>query len=71
MSLFLLLQIAIAFPDEGAWKRFGKDLKELEQVVCSKVRDGDTRKVTIKEGDCEGKHIFIVDDLVRTGTTSR
>lgn len=60
-------KVAIAFPDEGAWKRFGKDLKGFEQVVCSKVRDGDSRKVTIKEGDCKGKHVFIVDDLVRTG----
>jgi phosphoribosylpyrophosphate synthetase len=64
--------LAIAFPDEGAWKRFGKSLSDndLPQIVCSKVRgENDSRKVTIKEGDCTGRHVFIVDDLVRTGGT--
>eukprot|EP01126_Amoeba_proteus_P048109 TRINITY_DN5544_c0_g1_i19.p2 TRINITY_DN5544_c0_g1~~TRINITY_DN5544_c0_g1_i19.p2 ORF type:complete len:130 (-),score=23.33 TRINITY_DN5544_c0_g1_i19:329-718(-) len=38
-------------------------------VICSKVRNGDTREVTVKEGDCREKHVFIVDDLVRSGGT--
>jgi hypothetical protein len=29
--------IAIAFPDEGAWKRFGKKFDHYPQVICSKV----------------------------------
>eukprot|EP01127_Copromyxa_protea_P018216 TRINITY_DN5679_c0_g1_i1.p1 TRINITY_DN5679_c0_g1~~TRINITY_DN5679_c0_g1_i1.p1 ORF type:complete len:347 (-),score=59.49 TRINITY_DN5679_c0_g1_i1:35-1075(-) len=64
-------ELAIAFPDDGAYKRFSKLLKDdkIQHVVCAKVRDGDTRKVTIKDGDCKGKHVFIVDDLVRTGGT--
>jgi len=62
-------QIVIAFPDEGAWKRFHKSFQGFELVIASKVRDGDKRIVTIKEGDCRGKHVFIVDDLVKTGGT--
>eukprot|EP00005_Dracoamoeba_jomungandri_P006428 CAMPEP_0174261616 /NCGR_PEP_ID=MMETSP0439-20130205/11607_1 /TAXON_ID=0 /ORGANISM="Stereomyxa ramosa, Strain Chinc5" /LENGTH=217 /DNA_ID=CAMNT_0015346119 /DNA_START=357 /DNA_END=1010 /DNA_ORIENTATION=- len=61
--------IAIAFPDEGACKRFGKFFKEWDVIICTKVREGDKRIVTIKEGEPEGKHVFIVDDLVKTGGT--
>jgi len=59
----------IAFPDEGASKRFAKELKEFDHIVCSKVRSGKDRIVKIKEGDCDGRHVFVVDDLVRTGGT--
>jgi len=62
-------QVAIAFPDEGAWKRFHNSFKNYELVIATKVRDGDKRIVSIKEGDCFGKHVFIVDDLVKTGGT--
>jgi len=62
-------QIAIAFPDEGAWKRFHNSFKNYELIIATKVRDGDKRIVTIKEGNCKGKHVFIVDDLVKTGGT--
>jgi len=62
-------QVAIAFPDEGAWKRFHNSFKDYELIICGKVRDGDKRIVSIKEGDCKGKHVFIVDDLVKTGGT--
>jgi len=63
--------IAIAFPDEGAAKRFWKYFEGTgwETIVCQKVRDGDRRVITIKEGDPRGKHIFIVDDLIKTGGT--
>lgn len=61
--------IAIAFPDEGAFKRFSRDFKEFECIICSKVRDGDRRIVTIKEGNPKGKNVFVVDDLVRSGGT--
>lgn len=33
------------------------------------MREGDERIVTIKEGNPEGKNIFVVDDLVRSGGT--
>jgi len=61
--------VCIAFPDEGASKRFAPSLSGFHHIVCSKVRDGAKRIVVIKEGDCAGKHVFIVDDLVRTGGT--
>jgi len=33
------------------------------------VRDGDTRRVTVKEGEPSGRHCVIVDDLVQSGGT--
>ena len=61
--------MAIAFPDEGAWKRFGKLFREYPQIVCQKVRKGGKRSVSIKEGEPAGRHAVIVDDLVMTGGT--
>jgi len=62
--------LAVAFPDEGAQKRFGRDFDAtIPQVLCSKVRDGDKRVVRVKEGNPAGLHVFIVDDLVKTGGT--
>ncbi|KAJ7549392.1 hypothetical protein O6H91_07G051700 [Diphasiastrum complanatum] len=61
--------ISIAFPDEGAWKRFHKQLQHFPMVICTKVRDGDKRIVRLKEGDAAGRHVVIVDDLVRSGGT--
>ncbi|CAA2987422.1 ribose-phosphate pyrophosphokinase 4-like [Olea europaea subsp. europaea] len=43
--------ITVAFPDDGAWKRFHKQLQHFPMVVCAKVREGDQRIVRIKEGD--------------------
>nr|MDD3720392.1 ribose-phosphate diphosphokinase [Candidatus Gracilibacteria bacterium] len=59
----------IVFPDEGASKRFGKDFGEFDTIVCSKVREGDKRVITIKEGDPKGKDVIIIDDLIQTGGT--
>lgn len=39
------------------------------QIVCAKVREGDQRIVRIKEGDVNGHHVVIVDDLVQSGGT--
>ncbi|KAJ8773639.1 hypothetical protein K2173_005885 [Erythroxylum novogranatense] len=61
--------IAIAFPDDGAWKRFHKQLQHFPTIVCAKVREGDQRIVLIKEGDPQGRHVVIVDDLVQSGGT--
>lgn len=38
-------------------------------MVCAKVREGDKRIVRIKEGNPEGCHVVIVDDLVQSGGT--
>ena len=63
-------EIAIAYPDEGACKRFhGFFEDEFTEVVCTKVREGDKRIVTLKEGNPVNKHVVIVDDLVQSGGT--
>mmetsp|Transcript_38463 Transcript_38463/g.46409 ORF Transcript_38463/g.46409 Transcript_38463/m.46409 type:complete len:318 (+) Transcript_38463:305-1258(+) len=59
----------VAFPDDGAAKRFGYMFREFHQVVCGKKREGEKRKVTIMDGDPSGKNIVIVDDLVQSGGT--
>jgi ribose-phosphate pyrophosphokinase len=63
--------VAIVFPDEGAWKRFHKQFVGYKLIICTKVRDGDKRIVTVGEGQehCLDSHVFIVDDLVKTGGT--
>lgn len=63
------LQISIAFPDDGAWKRFHKQLQHFPTIVCAKVREGNQRIVRLKEGDPKGRHVVIVDDLVQSGGT--
>ncbi|XP_006819475.1 uncharacterized protein LOC102808426 [Saccoglossus kowalevskii] len=62
-------KITIAFPDEGAFKRFNTMFDSFETITCTKIRDGKKRIVRVKEGDAEGRHIIIVDDLVQTGGT--
>jgi ribose-phosphate pyrophosphokinase len=61
--------VTIAYPDEGAWKRFHYQFGDYPEVICTKVRDGDKRIVRLKEGDPKGKHVVIVDDLVQSGGT--
>ncbi|KAK9150826.1 hypothetical protein Syun_009135 [Stephania yunnanensis] len=61
--------ISIAFPDDGAWKRFYKQLQHFPMIVCNKVREGDKRIVRLKEGNPAARHIVIVDDLVQSGGT--
>jgi ribose-phosphate pyrophosphokinase len=61
----------IAFPDDGAAKRFGGMFTGLgfEIVTCGKIRDGEKRIVHIQDGDAGNKRVIIVDDLVQTGGT--
>jgi hypothetical protein len=60
----------VAFPDDGAAKRFGAMFEGYPAVICGKHRDGDRRVVTIQDGDpSQCQHILIVDDLVQTGGT--
>ncbi|KAI2506674.1 ribose phosphate diphosphokinase [Fragilaria crotonensis] len=61
----------VAFPDDGAAKRFSAlFMSDMEIVVCGKTRGlGDERSVVIQHGDARGKNIVIVDDLVQTGGT--
>lgn len=60
---------AIAFPDQGAYKRFGHLFPNRRVIVCDKRREGDKRIVTIAEGDPKDRHVVVVDDLVLTGGT--
>lgn len=62
----------IAFPDDGAAKRFDSFFTDMdvEIIVCSKRRGkDDDRTVLIQDGDATNRHIVIVDDLVQTGGT--
>lgn len=62
--------IAIVFPDEGAYKRFNSFFAEkFPIIICTKVRDGKKRIVKVKEGNANGHYCIIVDDLVMTGGT--
>ncbi|XP_025091759.1 ribose-phosphate pyrophosphokinase 4-like isoform X4 [Pomacea canaliculata] len=63
--------LAYAFPDDGAYKRFHHHFKDDRTIICAKVRDGTSRTVTVKDGHPEGKHVIIIDDLVQTGGTLR
>lgn len=42
--------LAIAFPDEGAFKRFHTMFHEDSVIVCTKIREGKKRYVKIKDG---------------------
>ena len=62
--------MAIAFPDEGAFKRFSRLVpSKYPTIICMKVRKGDKRIVSIMEGEPLGKHVIIIDDLVQSGGT--
>eukprot|EP00658_Telonema_sp_P-2_P043741 TRINITY_DN31632_c0_g1_i1.p1 TRINITY_DN31632_c0_g1~~TRINITY_DN31632_c0_g1_i1.p1 ORF type:complete len:360 (-),score=94.23 TRINITY_DN31632_c0_g1_i1:84-1163(-) len=67
---------AIAFPDDGAEKRyrhlFEKHLPGMEFIVCGKKRDPNDptrRTITLKDGNPAGKRILIVDDICQSGGT--
>ena len=62
---------AVAFPDDGAAKRFKHmfDADRYGIIVCGKVRDGDKRVVTVQDGDATGRRVIVIDDLVQTGGT--
>eukprot|EP00662_Eupelagonemidae_sp_cell21_P035829 gene35829-8527_t len=64
------LKVAVAFPDDGAKKRFGPlfhgpDGELFPNIVCSKVREGTKRTLKITEGkeDVANHHVVIIDDL--------
>ena len=67
----------IVFPDDGSYKRFGKDFLSYKTLICSKVRDGESRKITIRdkinfpldESNTIYAEIIIIDDLVQSGST--
>ncbi|KAI0219224.1 Ribose-phosphate pyrophosphokinase 4 [Lamellibrachia satsuma] len=62
-------KLAIAFPDDGAFKRFHAMFLDTPTIVCTKIREGAKRIVKVKDGDPSGCHVIIVDDLIQTGGT--
>ena len=42
--------LTVAFPDDGAFKRFNSQFDQFPTITCVKIRDGDKRIVTVKEG---------------------
>jgi len=65
-----LAEYAIAFPDEGAYKRFHHYFAGYELIICEKRRLPDKRRViTIKEGSPDGQRVIVIDDLILSGNT--
>ena len=70
-------KLTIAFPDDGAKKRFGEmqallDAKErlgFQIAVCGKNRIGEIRQVHLQEGIVIGRDVVIIDDLIRSAGT--
>eukprot|EP00392_Amoebophrya_sp_AT5.2_P006517 g6529.t1 len=62
-------EFAIAFPDDGAKKRFGSKFPEYPHIVISKQRLGEQRLCRIQDGNPKGKHVILVDDMVQSGGT--
>ena len=42
--------VSVAFPDDGAYKRFNAELSGFPTITCVKVRTGTKRVINIKEG---------------------
>ena len=65
------------FPDSGAYTRFNSSFKGRKIIICSKIREGDTRTIRIidrknfpkTEEEDLSTEIVIVDDLVQSGST--
>jgi adenine phosphoribosyltransferase len=76
-------QSTIVFPDDGGYKRFSPMIlaknPNWPMLICSKMRDGENRSVTISEYKNFPRHylqcvdllreVIIVDDLIHSGGT--
>ncbi|XP_014781861.1 uncharacterized protein LOC106877469 [Octopus bimaculoides] len=68
-NMFGCNNYTVAFPDDGACKRFQRYFPNADTIICNKIRNGSKRIVQIKDGNPEGKSVIIIDDLVLTGGT--
>mmetsp|Transcript_65162 Transcript_65162/g.210095 ORF Transcript_65162/g.210095 Transcript_65162/m.210095 type:complete len:316 (-) Transcript_65162:38-985(-) len=59
----------IAIVVDAADKHLRQKFWDYPHVVCDKVRVGEGRIVTVKEGEPAGRHCVIADDLVQSGAT--
>jgi len=66
-----LAKVAICFPDEGAFKRYGCQFPSSlwQRIFCHKTRDGKKRNIKIIEGNPRGRRVWIVDDLMLSCAT--
>lgn len=62
-------QLMIAFPDNGAFKRFKHYFHGFDKIICDKIRLNGETKIVIREGDPRNRHVIMVDDLVYSGAT--
>jgi ribose-phosphate pyrophosphokinase len=69
IELFSKDKYDLAFPDDGAYKRFARYFPGYAKIICQKVRDGDKRIIQIKEGNPRGRKIVMIDDLIMSGGT--
>ncbi|MCX6744602.1 MAG: ribose-phosphate diphosphokinase [Candidatus Parcubacteria bacterium] len=69
IGLFPKDEYDLAFPDDGAYKRFARYFPGYTKIICQKVRDGTKRIIQIKEGNPRGKKVVIIDDLIMSGGT--
>ncbi len=69
IELFPKDEYDLAFPDDGAYKRFARYFPGYPEIICQKVRDGDKRIIQIKEGKPRGRKIVMIDDLIMSGGT--
>eukprot|EP01084_Bolivina_argentea_P165928 288191_1 len=60
---------SVAFPDEGAYKRFHAMFTDWPHIICTKVKDGKKTIAKLKEGEVKDRNVMIVDDLVQSGDT--
>lgn len=70
-ELFSKDEYDLAFPDDGAYKRFARYFPGYTKIICQKVRDGDKRIIQIKEGNPRGRKVVMIDDLIMSGGTLR
>lgn len=66
----------IAYPDDGSYKRFKYFFEDFPQVICSKIREGNLRKIIVREKvnwpedqSIQLDNVVIIDDLVQSGET--
>ena len=49
--------VSIAFPDDGAYKRFNGMFDGYELITCSKRREGTKKIVSVKDGKIEEEDV--------------
>ena len=53
-------EISIAFPDDGAFKRFHAMFSSFPTITCTKLREGDKRIVRVKDGNITLHSLYLI-----------